>query len=285
MVLRDTLFENMSYAQWMESLRPKVQGSWNLHSFMPQDLDFFVCLSSFSGIFGNRGQSNYAAGGTYEDGLAHFRRSKGLKAVTIDLGIMRDVGVLAEKGAVGDLREWEEPFGIREFEFHALMKKAIYGQLVQNGEGAPAQIVTGIPTGEMVAKAGIRRPFYFDDAKFGIMARTGHQQGAATSTDGAASLKDQLASVESVADASKVVAEALVAKVAKSLQTPTSEIDTRRPLHSYGVDSLVAVEIRNWIMKEMKSDITVFDIMASVPMTTFAQNITVKSKLFQEKIA
>ena len=282
MVLRDALFETMSYTQWRESLRPKIQGSWNLHTLMPADLSFFISLSSFSGIFGNRGQSNYAAGGTYEDGLAHFRRAQGLRAVTIDLGIMRDVGVLAEKGAIGDLREWEEPFGIREGEFHALMKKAVYGQLTQD---VPAQIVTGIPTGGMVAKAGIRRPFYFDDPKFGIMARTGNQQGGAASADGSVPLKDQLASVETVADASKVVAEALVAKVAKSLQTPTSEIDPRRPLHSYGVDSLVAVEIRNWIMKEMKSDITVFDIMASVPITTFAQNITVKSKLVQEKLS
>ncbi len=283
MVLRDALFEKMTYTQWTESLRPKVQGSWNLHHLMPKDLDFFVSLSSFSGIFGNRGQSNYAAGGTYEDGLAHYRRSKGLSAVTIDLGIMRDVGVLAEQGAMGDLRDWEEPFGIREFEFHALMKKAIYGQLNQTGDGASAQIVTGIPTGGMVAKAGIKRPYYFDDPKFSIMARTGHQQVGGASADGTVSLKDQLAAIESIADALKVITEALAAKVARSLQVPTSEIDARKPLHSYGVDSLVAVEIRNWIMKEIKSEITVFDIMATVPMITFAQTITTKSKLFQEK--
>jgi zearalenone synthase (highly reducing iterative type I polyketide synthase) len=88
MVLRDKLFENMTYQEWVESTRPKVQGSWNLHCLLPKTLDSFVVLSSFAGIFGNRGQANYAAAGAYQDALAHFRRSKGLRSVTVDLGIM-----------------------------------------------------------------------------------------------------------------------------------------------------------------------------------------------------
>ncbi len=69
MVLRDTLFVNMTYQQWIESTRPKVQGSWNLHRQLP-NVDFFITLSSFAAVFGNRGQSNYAAAGAYEDALS-----------------------------------------------------------------------------------------------------------------------------------------------------------------------------------------------------------------------
>ena len=64
MLLRDVLFTNMSYQQWVESTRPKVQGTWNLHCAL-KGLDFFVVLSSFAATVGNRGQSNYAAGGAY----------------------------------------------------------------------------------------------------------------------------------------------------------------------------------------------------------------------------
>ena len=64
MVLRDGLFETMAYENWSQATTPKIQGSWNLHEFMPQDLDFFIMLSSLAGILGNRGQSNYCAGNT-----------------------------------------------------------------------------------------------------------------------------------------------------------------------------------------------------------------------------
>jgi NAD(P)-dependent dehydrogenase (short-subunit alcohol dehydrogenase family) len=62
MVLRDQIFENMPLEDFKAVTRPKVQGSWNLHSLCPKDLDFFICLASGSGIAGNRGQANYAVG-------------------------------------------------------------------------------------------------------------------------------------------------------------------------------------------------------------------------------
>jgi KR domain len=52
----------MTPEQWSQSVNPKAAGTWNLHRFLPRDMDFFVMLSSSSGVAGNRGQSNYAAG-------------------------------------------------------------------------------------------------------------------------------------------------------------------------------------------------------------------------------
>lgn len=52
----------MTPEQWSLSVNPKAPGTWNLHKFIPEDIDFFVMLSSSSGIAGTRGQGNYAAG-------------------------------------------------------------------------------------------------------------------------------------------------------------------------------------------------------------------------------
>ena len=64
------------------------------------------------------------------------------------------------------------------------------------------------------------------------------------------------------------------------------DIDTSKPLYHYGVDSLVAVEIRNWIMREIKSDISVFDILANIPISQLALTIAGKSKIlsFQQAV-
>lgn len=282
MVLRDALFEKMSYDEWTQSTRPKVQGSWNLHTNLP-DVDFFLTLSSFAGVFGNRGQSNYAAAGAYEDALAQYRRSQGLKAVTLDLGIMRDVGVLAENGLTDNLREWAEPCGIREAEFHALIENVLAGELNSPGR-TPAQIPTGFATGRTVQDTGISRPWYFDDSRFSILARTGVTQGegADGSEKKAVSVQNQVAQAASIAEASAAVMDALVARVAKSLQSAVSDIDTSRPLHAFGVDSLVAVEVANWVFREIKTRVTVFEILSSIPITALAEKIALKSSLLPQ---
>lgn len=281
MVLRDVLFEKMTYQQWTESLSPKVQGSWNLHTLLPKDLDFFITLSSFAGIFGNRTQSNYAAAGAYQDALAYHRRAHGLKAVTIDLGIIRDVGVIAEQGATDYLKEWEEPFGIRETEFHLLITKTIANEL-DDSISSPPQILTGFATGRTAQAAGIRRPFYFDDPRFSILAKSGlgTHSDLESNTPHSLSLREQLAQSSSIADAIRAVTDALVTRTAKSLQTERTEIDENRPLHSYGVDSLVAVEIANWVHKEAKVTVSVFDVLATMPIVALAGKIATKSPFF-----
>lgn len=276
MVLRDTLFANMTYTQWIESTRPKVQGTWNLHVALP-DVDFFVVLSSFAGIFGNRGQSNYAAATAFQDEIAHLRRSEGKHAVTLDIGLMRDIGVLAETGITESLRDWEMPYGIRENKFLDLLKVAINGDMF--GTLSP-QVITGLATGGSALAFGIPEPFYLSDSKFAILARTGvRERSKGQQPNDVNSLQALVAGSTSLAEASEHVSEALVNRVAKMLQTPSSEIDTRRPLHSYGIDSLVAIEIVNWALKELKAHITVFDIMAAVPTTVTATKIATASAL------
>ena len=86
----------MPFEDGKTSIAPKVQGSRNLHILLPNDLDFFILLSSIAGIFGSPGQSNFAAGNAYMDAPAHHRFLRGLKAASLDLGGLASVGLLPE---------------------------------------------------------------------------------------------------------------------------------------------------------------------------------------------
>lgn len=277
MVLRDTLFVKMNYEQWVESTRPKVQGSWNLHQQLPA-LDFFISLSSFAAIFGNRGQSNYAAAGAYEDALAYYRRASGHRATTLDLGIMRDIGVLAETGITDSLREWEKPYGIREKEFLALIERTIAGD-------TSPQILTGLATGGSAITAGINTPYYLSNTRFSIMARTG-ASGPKTDAGGSSSIAPHtlISQAKSLDEAGGYVLKALMDVVAKILQTTAAEIDTSRFLYSCGIDSLVAIEIINWALREVKSVVTVFDVLAGVPITALSTKMAVKSAALPKEL-
>ena len=280
MVLRDTLYVNMTHDQWLEATRPKVQGSWNLHKNLP-DVDFFISLSSFAAVFGNRGQGNYSAAGAYEDALAFHRRARGLHATTVDLGIMRDIGVLAETGITESLAAWEKPYGIRETEFHALMERAIDGDI--NGTTAP-QVMTGLATGGSAITASIDAPFYLDSKRFSVMALTGTRNQTSSSSSDSVPTHTLIAAAESLEEASAAILNALVKQVAKMLQMPAEEIDVERFLHSYGIDSLVAIELMNWALKEFKSAVTVFDVLAGVPISTFAGKLAGKSSVLPKSL-
>ena len=279
MSLQDVLYVNMTHTQWIDSHRPKVQGTRNLHEALPPNLDFFIILSSFAGIFGNRGQANYAAACNYQDAFAQFRRSQGLKAVTVDLGIIRDVGVLAEKQGDHTLRLWEEHFGIREVELHKLLKVIIEEEVNHDASTARtnAQIITGFATATDLRRVGLDDPYYFNEPRFSVLKNTISSQSGAKAAAPCNLLSASISQAETIESAAEVVANAIVDWLATKLQTSVTEIDPSRPVHSYGVDSLLAVEVTQWVFQRFRAAITVFELLSSVPITSLAENIAKKS--------
>lgn len=92
----DILFKDMTFDDWQAGVACKTSGSWNLHTVLPENMDFFILLSSASGLAGLRGQANYNAGNTYEDPFARYRVSYcGAKTISLNLGAMIDDGILA----------------------------------------------------------------------------------------------------------------------------------------------------------------------------------------------
>ena len=96
-VLDDGSLLNLNSDRMKKVMAPKVDGSWNLHNAtMKTPLDFFVLFSSAVSVLGSPGQGNYAAASSYQDAFAHFRRSMGLPAISINWGPWGEVGLAAE---------------------------------------------------------------------------------------------------------------------------------------------------------------------------------------------
>ena len=81
-------------------LAPKVQGAWTLHRLTQQlTLDFFVCFSSVSAVLGTAFQSHYTAANAFLDGLAEYRRGRGLPALSINWGLWEGRGMVDDESA------------------------------------------------------------------------------------------------------------------------------------------------------------------------------------------
>jgi acyl transferase domain-containing protein/SAM-dependent methyltransferase len=97
----DAVLARQTWERFRSVMAAKVHGTWNLH-VLTRDagLDFFVLFSSAAGFLGSGGQANHATVSAFMDGVAHFRRAAGLPALTINWGPWRDVGYAARAGVV-----------------------------------------------------------------------------------------------------------------------------------------------------------------------------------------
>lgn len=280
MSLADAAFINMTPAQWTLSVTPKAAGTFNLHHYMPKSLDFFVMLSSSSGIAGTRGQGNYAAGNTFEDAMAHYRRGKGLSAVAIDVGPVLGAGHVAENTELIDSLGAQGYVALREEEFIGLIQAAITGVTV-SGIPCPSQLITGFATGGLVAAEGWEMPYYLEDAK---MRHIVNVDVSGAVDDGVVSIQAQIRDITSVSAGADIVSAALAQKLSKLMMISADDLDVGKPISTYGVDSLTAVELRAWSFRELQSDISIFDIMSNVPISTLARTMVSKSKVVEKEV-
>ena len=267
----------MHLEDYRAAIKPKVQASRNLHELLPKDLDFFICLSSAYGVVGSRGQGNYNAGNTYQDALAHHRRAHGLKATSVDLGVVLGIGITAERGEILAYLKAGQLIGIREQELLTVIQAAMTDQL-------PAQAVVGLATGGLLKQNGHEAPYWFGDGRFGSLRVLDTQSFAVSSVDTSADFHLALAAAKTLSEASQVICSALMRKLAKAMIMELEDLDSGKPANSYGVDSLVAVEVRAWVFKEVKSDVSVFDILSNAPLTMLAAKIADKSSLISAAV-
>ncbi|RFU27072.1 hypothetical protein B7463_g9261, partial [Scytalidium lignicola] len=279
MQLKDSAFENMTLESFNAALLPKVQGSWNLHELLPKDLDFFIMLSSVAGVLGNRGQSNYAAGNNYQDALAYHRRSLGLPAYSLDLGNILSVGFIAENKNLfqGNMSAITQE-GVREdellsvFEYHANP-----GHL--SNTTIDSQVSIGLVTADTFKRKGMPIPSFLNTPLFTHL-RSENASNVSTLDDdsGGPSIQSLLSSAPSLDHAAGFVIEAIVKRLSTTLAIPAGDIDPGKPIHFYGVDSLVAMEFRSWFAKSMACDIPVLDIMGNSSITMLSKRISGLSK-------
>jgi NAD(P)-dependent dehydrogenase (short-subunit alcohol dehydrogenase family) len=271
MVLDDTIMERMTFQQWSNAVRPKINGSRNLHKHLP-NLSFFIMLSSVVGVAGHMSQANYGAGNTFQDALARQRTANGKPAVSIDLGAVRSVGVVAEREASGDerLRARVENFGFDSVSIEAvlgLIEAGIRDPL--RGSLADSQVIVG-PNFHLFATESALR----NDRRFGtlrIASPVGPNNAAASdSKSTTAAFIQAFAAAPGIDTASKLLVNALGAKLSDIFNIPLSDIDPELPLSQFGVDSLVGVELRNWISSTVKAKVSVFEILQSASLNEFA---------------
>lgn len=269
----------MQFEQWEAVVKSKVAGAWNFHHALSNiALDFFVAISSAAGAVGNRGQAAYSAANCFLNAFVQYRVRRGLPASSIDLTAVSDVGYLAENSAKqAQVAENMGSETVSEREVLALLAASISGRMAVDCNN---HCITGLKVGP-----GRQGLFWIDDAKFKYLKEAAEVEQAHLSTSTpCVSLSSAVKLSKSYEEALQLVSDGLMDKVSAVLMVPREEMDQSRPIVVYGLDSLVAIEIRNWITRELEASLQVLELLTSSSITALASTI-LKSRLGEFKDA
>ncbi|MDT5312044.1 MAG: phthiocerol/phenolphthiocerol synthesis type-I polyketide synthase [Mycobacterium sp.] len=223
-ILDDGLVTTLSNESLQRVWAPKAGGALRLHEATAgRDLDWWIVFSSVASLLGSPGQAAYASANAWVDALVAWRRASGLPGLTINWGQWADVG-LARSLTFGALDPISPAEGLEAMD-------AVVGDRLGRVGVARLRLDRAA-----AAFPEIRDLGYFTDMIDELAALD-----AGTDWPGPSALRDL-----DPADVGRVVTERLRERISAIMGYPDqSAIGELKPLLGLGMDSLMAVRIRN----------------------------------------
>jgi amino acid adenylation domain-containing protein len=244
-ILDDGLLLQLTEKRFQAVAAPKIGGAWNLH-LCTQDLplQFFIFFSSAASVLGSPGQGNYAAANAFLDALAHYRRSRGLTATSVNWGPWSEVGLAAGADRGGRL-------ALQGFDSIA----------PEQGLAVLRGLVEDPPTQIAVMPIDRRRwPDLDHDISLselltrvlpaGPSSEIGSRPDKKRGRPARRLIRETVWKAEP-SERSQILEAYLCEQVARVLGLPAPKVDVHQPLNSLGVDSLMGVELKNRIESEL----------------------------------
>ncbi len=253
----DQLLVNMSEADFARVLAPKITGARVLHDALTDhDLEFFVMFGSAGSTIASPGQGNYAAANAVLDTFAHYRRERGLPALTIGWGPW-SVGMVEEL-------KLEKIYAQRGIE---LITPAVGARILDrliNQRNANVVAISADWRRARRAGFGGRLPMMF--------AELGVADPVAAETDADGSILMVLAATPE-AERRALIADHIRDIVAAVFDCGVEDFESDDMLDDIGLDSMMAMEFRVRINMVFSIDLPVLEILRGVSVNSLADRV------------
>jgi hypothetical protein len=276
MVLQDKFFDQMNVEDLDAVLRCKVQGTVNLHEVLSTEpLDFFLMMSSVSAVAGVATQSNYNAACAFLDSFARYRNHLGLRAVSLALGMVLEVGYVAENPHVEKALVRNGICPIWEHEFLTMVDAALSNQLADtisdsDDPWAKSHIITGLEPSKLVEltrRGYAGATFLLEDPRFGAIMMAAEENYRNSNRVAKHIDKDYHKNFH--LDENITTLQIILERFSKLVFQPIQQLDPRKSPSDYGMDSMIGAEFRNWFFKSFHAEVSFLEILS--PTVTFEE--------------
>ncbi len=253
------LLHNLDDERFKAVLAPKVTGAWNLHQLTAASaLDFFVMFSSVASLLGAPGQGNYVAANAFLDALAHHRRARGLPALSVNWSGWSEVGLVARHGGAAEV------FALRGFD--SMSPDRALAMLEELLRYDLAQVAV------MPVNWRQMRDTYPQIAGMPFFAEVIRKHELSTEKSG--EKKNGPARIDWLSldktERERQLCVYLSKQLARTLGVSPDELDTSRPMNQMGIDSLMALEIKNRVEPELGVAVPIIKFLEGVSLDDIA---------------
>lgn len=254
----------MTHGQWTEALRPKVEGALNLHdALQSSNLDFFVMFSSVAAAAGSAGQANYTAANTFFDAFAHYRQALGLPASVLDVGWITDIGYVSQHPELTRMMQSKGYIPLQEVHLLSALQLLLFPPRTVDGSPSAFLNQSHLSLGLGLSGAHISSNSRYRDARFRYDPTTRLSHSESRLPEGS-DVQAILRAVEANQDALKFgpTFDLLIKEMALLMgpYTPAVKSEDLTAMANISVDSLVAVEARAWLKRNLGVEIGLVDI-------------------------
>lgn len=262
--LNDAFFEDMTLEEFNKTMRPRVMGSLNLHNaLLGAQLDFFITWSSWTTILGSLSQGNYMASNSFMDAFARYRQALGLPATSLSLGHMLDVGVVSYNLQYQEHLNRMGLYGNGEQEFLQYCEAAISESAANSPQASHSfgrgHLLAGLEPKGLLAN---NQRYPVEDMGWQTSPQFSHLISAFHRLQ---SVADGQAGGDGITiaddDENSPLQDRIHRRVARLLFVLTDDIDSKQPIKNYGIDSMVAAELRNWLFKATGVNVTLLELL------------------------
>ncbi|KAI2467435.1 putative polyketide synthase [Annulohypoxylon bovei var. microspora] len=277
MVLSDRTVSQITQADFSAALGSKYYGTKNLyHAFYNDSLDFFVMLSSLSAVIGTLGQSNYAAGGTYQDMFTHAQISSGrTKFITLDVPLIENTYPVSQARIDSLARQ-----GCQLIPIESALPVIDYAMSGRAFKDGVHQIAFGLDPQSFIKQAQQGTPV---PPLFSHITAEGRNLARRSDHATERSIDEQIRQASSTADVEQLILVAVREKISSLTALDSQELDLDTPVANMALDSLIATEIKNWITNTLQAPVQVSDITDAPSLRLLASFITQNSSLIRNK--
>ena len=257
---------DLSVEKLQTILRSKVRGTWLLHqACLGQPLDFFVNFSSGASLLGSPLLGAYAAANAFLDAMAYLRRGADQPALTVNWGFWDEVGMVARSQ-----REMGRGFA----------PQGMYSFSPDQGIAALSWLLEeeAVQTAVMPADWPEWWQFHPRAAQSALFANLvqlemGHQSLGSPSVTESPTLSREKVLQTPVADRPGVIEEFISEQLSRVLRIDVDDLDVHQSLGNLGIDSLMAVELRNHVQASLGIVIPVAQLLQDPSISQLAQGI------------